>query len=127
MSFQRLIEAIQHGLGHQSVGPQRSRHLDAGAVSECLHPVRQSPRRQKPRRDDHPAGAAAAQLVGASASDGSGRVANAVVAPAQRVPAASLGATAAVRAFAAGFDEPIATTSTPSVSSSRDTPNSATR
>ena len=50
----------------------------------------------------------------AIASDGRGPVANAVIAPAQRVPAANVGATPAVRAFTASQDEPTATTITPS-------------
>ena len=49
-------------------------------------------------------GAPAAQPSAASAGDGPGRVANAVVAPAHWVPAISFGATRAVRALAAGCD-----------------------
>jgi len=79
-----------------------------GARNHGAMTTRRAPRRRNP--------------LAASASDGSCRVANAVVTAAQCVPMASCGATAAVRALAAASDEPTATTSTPSVSSSRETP-----
>ncbi|COV79384.1 Uncharacterised protein [Mycobacterium tuberculosis] len=63
----------------------------------------------------------------ASASEASGRVMKAVVTAAHWVPSASLDATVEVRALAAGCDEPIASTTTPSVWSNGETPSSVRR